>query len=101
MNDSFYLLREQNPHGTVLFPLMIHQLETDGSLRERVPCHWHEEIEILMVTRGSAQIAVDERSYRIKEGDIIFIGSNSLHSVKEELGAPFDFWAIDFQQMGR
>ena len=98
MNDSFYLLREQNPHGTVLFPFMIHQLETDGSLRERVPCHWHEEIEILMVTRGSAQIAVDERSYRIKEGDIIFIGSNSLHSVKEELGAPFYFWAIDFQQ---
>jgi len=98
MNEKYKLLREQLPHGNALFPLMVHEIETDCSFKERVSCHWHDEIEILVVTKGQGEIHIDNRSYFLKKDTIVFISSNHLHSMTGETGVPFDFFAVVFDQ---
>lgn len=98
MNEKYDLLREQISHGNAMFPLMVHEIETDCSFKERVNCHWHDEIEILAVIKGEADIHIDNRSYPAKRGSIVFIPSNRLHSVTGKVGMPFDFFAIVFDQ---
>lgn len=98
MVQDYFLLREQTSHGNAMFPFMLHEVETDPDFQERVGCHWHNEIELLTVTNGKAEICINDRSYFIQKGDILFIPPNHLHSVTGKPGNSFSFFAIDFQQ---
>lgn len=42
--------------------------------------HWHEEIEILYVTEGSAKITLEQQEYLLEKGSMIIVNSNELHS---------------------
>lgn len=42
--------------------------------------HWHKEIEILCATEGEAKIVMNRREHILKEGSMIIINSNTLHS---------------------
>ncbi|MBQ8397256.1 MAG: helix-turn-helix transcriptional regulator [Clostridia bacterium] len=56
----------------------------DFCLRPNWPsntCNWHENIEILLVLRGSGMIQNDEIRLPVEAGDIVVINANSLHSV--------------------
>lgn len=98
INQQYELLRERVSHGNASFPLMIYEIETDLSFKERVGCHWHDEIEIMVVTKGQAQVHINNRNYSVKEGGIIFISSNHLHSITGNSNLPFDFFAVVFNQ---
>lgn len=91
-------LREQLPHGNAMFSLMVHEIEAECSFKERVSCHWHDEIEFLLVTKGQAEIHVDNRIYLAEAGSIIFIPSNHLHSISGKVGCPVIFFALVFHQ---
>lgn len=45
------------------------------------PEHWHEEIEIIYVTRGSIDIVIRNNRYIIKEGCLVIIGRNDIHRI--------------------
>jgi AraC-like DNA-binding protein/mannose-6-phosphate isomerase-like protein (cupin superfamily) len=78
--------QELNHHGKSSFPIAAYK---DSLYRDSVPWHWHEEIEILVVTGGKLVINVGNEKYIIKKGNGIFINSESLHSVfkyKSEIG---------------
>ena len=47
-------LRETTLHGNALFPMMLYDVVSDPSFEERIGCHWHEEVEILVITKGEA-----------------------------------------------
>ena len=96
MDTGIDTLKEQIPHGDALFPLMVHQLDTDSRFRERVRCHWHAEMEIMVVTKGRARVHVDDRSYTVDEGAVTIIMPNRLHSVTAQEGEPFSFYAVVF-----
>lgn len=89
-------LRELLPHGTAMLPLMVHDMETDPRFPERVSCHWHDEIEFLVVTKGQAVVHVDQSSWEANTGDVIFVRPNRLHSASAETGADFSFFAVVF-----
>lgn len=42
--------------------------------------HWHKEIEILMVLKGSVNIRVGNEKYILREDDLILINSNEIHN---------------------
>ena len=42
--------------------------------------HWHEDIEILYVTEGSAKITLEQQEYSLEKGSMIIVNSNELHS---------------------
>lgn len=94
--QNYDLLKELIPHGNMMFPLTVHEVETDIRSAERVGCHWHDEIEILAVTCGMAQIHVGDRRYDVAQGDIVFIPADHLHMATAQAGLPFSFLAVVF-----
>lgn len=94
MNNE--LLKEKNPHGNAMFPLEVHEYETDVHLQQKLSCHWHEELEFLIVTKGSANFSIDSQTFRVTAGEAVFVNSNRLHSAVSDGGAPFAFFAIVF-----
>lgn len=42
--------------------------------------HWHDCFEILFILNGTAVQIIDNKSYSVKEGDIILIKSGNIHS---------------------
>lgn len=46
--------------------------------------HWHEEIEIHMITGGCGTFFIDGREYPVQSGDIVFIAPKVIHSGESE-----------------
>lgn len=45
--------------------------------------HWHDEVELLMVTEGNLHLKVGYEELLLNEGDIMLINSDEIHSLKE------------------
>lgn len=90
------LLRETTPHGNALFPFMLYDISSNSAFEERIGCHWHEEIEFLVITKGEGSVRLNGRIYPVKENDICLIPSNQLHSLNCPEQMPLDFFAIVF-----
>ena len=45
--------------------------------------HWHEELEIVLVLKGSIKIRIGENLYILKENDLILINSKEIHSTEK------------------
>lgn len=69
--------RELNAHGTAAFPVACYhdQLEIDP-----VPWHWHEDLEVLVVTEGTVLAAAGGEKCALPVGDGIFINAGVLHA---------------------
>lgn len=74
------LLRENRVHGHSLFPVSVYpkvdQLNGDSIL----DCHWHDEMEIILMEQGTAVFHVDMNVYEVTAGDAIFVGSGEIHA---------------------
>ncbi len=78
------LLKENRIHGDILFPLSTYSIESSpGSIV--LDCHWHEELEFLMVTSGKAIFQIDTGYFNVHAGEGIFVNSGELHA-----GYPLD-----------
>ncbi len=67
-----------DPHGTAAFPVAFYE----GDLvKNAVPWHWHEEIEVILAAKGSIQVGAGTISETLKEGDGCLINGGVLHSV--------------------
>ncbi len=63
-------------HGTTSLPMACYH---DDLAALSVDWHWHEELELILISEGSAIVAVDGERYIVKEGDGFFINSGVLH----------------------
>lgn len=75
-------LKENLSHGDYSFPLDIHKdyfSSFEGRYRY-VPCHWHPEVEIMIVASGALHYQINLKEYDIYPGEAIFINANQLHS---------------------
>lgn len=89
-------LRETTPHGNSLFPFMLYDIHSDPTFEERIGCHWHEEIEFLVITEGNATLHCDGGLFPVTKGSICFIPSNSIHFLTCRMGEALSFYAIVF-----
>ena len=70
--------KELKKHGNDHFPFLVshHNLsEYDSN-----SFMWHPEIEITYIKKGAMHYRINNRSFHLKEGEIIFCNSNALHS---------------------
>ncbi|MCK0472793.1 helix-turn-helix domain-containing protein [Halalkalibacter sp. APA_J-10(15)] len=65
--------------GVAPLKLFIHQIG-------HVLKHWHKEIELLFLLEGEVSILINDKSYLLKEGDLILINSNDLHELHSDHG---------------
>jgi AraC-like DNA-binding protein len=73
------LLKEDRVHGDVSFPINDYYMYIPaGSVV--LECHWHEEMEFLMLTSGEAQFQIETGYYDVHAGECIFVNSGELHA---------------------
>ena len=53
---------------------------SDECDREEMPVHEHDFIEIVYILDGNADQSVNEETYRVRRGDLLFINYGSTHS---------------------
>ncbi len=73
-------LKEKVRHGNQLFPIAGY-LWPGGSIAENVRLHWHAEIEIIRVLRGSFTLQVNMEEIHLTAGSLVLIPANMLHGM--------------------
>lgn len=78
------------------FPCAIFFADIAKYAHENVPWHWHEEIEIFVVTKGCLRMLLGSQEYVIHENEGAFINTDILHSMKVAEGNSCELITILF-----
>ncbi len=76
------LLHETKIHGTIDFPYIVYHGKIPDFIHS-YPLHWHDEAEIIYVTKGYAKITVWSNAYYVQEGDIVILMPHVIHSIEQ------------------
>ena len=71
---------QATPSDTLLFPCSAYFTDIKNKFAGELPWHWHEEIEILVVKKGSVKINFPKKSIILIGDQGCFINSNILHA---------------------
>lgn len=71
-------LYERKKHGTSLFPIQLYRLD-EKHPQYVMSAHWHNEFEIIKVVKGEFICFLNNISYHLAEGDILFVECGCLH----------------------
>lgn len=69
--------RELLTYGTEDFPIAFFD---DDLTMVAVPYHWHDELEIVVITEGSVRVRIAGSTFALKKGDGYFSNSGILHA---------------------
>lgn len=72
--------KELKQHGNEQFPFLVSYQKLSEYESGSFMWHWHPEIEITYVQKGTMCYKVNHMVYHLKEGDIVFNNSGALHS---------------------
>lgn len=72
--------KELKRHGSDMFPFLVSYERLSNYESGSFMWHWHPEIEITYVKKGQMTYKVNQRSYHLKTGDMLFGNSNVLHA---------------------
>lgn len=73
-------MQELTEHGTEEFPMSMDKQQVENEDCSRIP-HWHYEIQISVVTRGSVKFRTPVGEFVLREGEGIFINRGILHEI--------------------
>lgn len=74
--------QETKVHGTHDFPYAVYL----GILPEHLsgfPLHWHEEMEIIYVQKGTIRVAVRNAEYAVRKGEFVIIHPQTIHAIRQ------------------
>lgn len=57
--------------------------------------HWHSDNELVFAEKGNANVYIDGKTFRINEGQCIYIAPNCMHYIKAENGSILTFFLFD------
>ncbi|WP_051643244.1 AraC family transcriptional regulator [Agathobaculum desmolans] len=69
-------------HSNQLFPISEFIDQFDLFPQGSFPIHWHPELELQIILKGSAEYTINGETYLVSEGSAIYIGPESVHSGK-------------------
>lgn len=72
------------------FPIVI----TKGDHAFPFPPHYHKWLEMVFMTEGTMTIAVNNRPYKLHQGDLLVIGSYHIHSFLPPSDTPAGFYML-------
>ncbi len=82
----YFELKENKPHGTRSFPYTQYHIWRVKTAFQ-FPVHWHKELEIIYIQKGSLTIHIDGQSMEAKAGEIYFVNPGELHFMGSEDGS--------------
>lgn len=62
-----------------------------------VPLHWHDEMEIIYIKKGSGCVSVDFDSYQVKGRDIVLVLPGRLHGIGRRAAETMEYENIIFR----
>lgn len=71
-------LKENQPHGTSEFPYTQYFIQNVKSSFQ-FPVHWHDEIEIIYITKGILHVYINGQDYTGSAGSIFIVNPKELH----------------------
>lgn len=92
---------ENRKRGTEEFPFAYYKQRYSNGM---VQLHWHPEIEIIYGISGELAVTVSQEKYILREGDVLFINPEELHSYAsyseavEYHAAVFDISLFQFRE---
>ena len=95
-SETYDHLREQNDFGSLDYPVNVFYLDLRKSYMNRIRWHWHEEMEILILNDGLAEVSTDDASYSLKPGQGIIINQNVMHSIYSQNQENCTFYSFVF-----
>jgi AraC-like DNA-binding protein len=90
------LLKENRMHGDIMFPLSVYSISQPAGKNIILDCHWHDELEFLMITGGKALFQIDTAQYELEKGQCIFVNSGELHAAYAADNKACSFDAVVF-----
>lgn len=89
------LLKENRVHGDISFPLDAYHMDVSpgGTVLD---CHWHEELEFLVVTGGKAIFQIETDYFPVQAGEGFFVNAGELHAGYPLDNSPCSYVAIVF-----
>lgn len=74
--------QEKNSHVDVSFPYntLLCSIPLDF---DKVPLHWHDEMEIIYIKKGHGYVTVDFKQYKVSGSTIVLILPGQLHSIEQ------------------
>ena len=57
--------------------------------REGAPWHWHQELEIFYIEKGTLEYRIPDNAYQFQEGSAALINAKVLHRTKIDAGAAY------------
>ncbi|GHV39473.1 AraC family transcriptional regulator [Clostridia bacterium] len=79
-----------------MFPIEVFDWHGNADTNYMLECHWHNEWEIFVLTKGRAYFVLDGNKTLMSENDIAFIPANRLHRAECIDQQPFYYRAIVF-----
>ena len=92
---NYEAYRETKAHGDEIFPFTIYPCAIPDLFPE-VMTHWHEEMEIIYVKKGSGLITVDSDKRKVTAPCLVFILPGQLHAIHGISGIRFAYENIIF-----
>lgn len=77
--ENYQEKREQDPSD---FPYLTYPCTIPLDFN-KVPLHWHEEMEFIYIKKGRGIVSVDFVPYEVQAGDIIIICPGRLHTIEQ------------------
>lgn len=71
--------RELRRRGTAQFPCSVYRTVLSNYAGWEVPWHWHDEIEIKLMFKGTAVASCGEESFLLHAGEGLFMNAHVLH----------------------
>lgn len=73
-------LKEHIVHGTAEYPFTIYRIQK-SHYPLFVPLHWHDEVELIYIEKGTLNLTIDKTSYTGTPGDIFIVNSQEIHEM--------------------
>ena len=89
-------LHETKKHVSPQFPYNTYLCSIPLDFAQ-VPPHWHRDVELIVIKKGSGMIAVEMEPQQVHAGDIILVRPGQIHSISTSGDNTMEYENIIFQ----
>ncbi len=94
--ETYDNLYSKGDYGTLDYPVNARRLDLRKSYMNWIRWHWHEEMEILIVDQGIAEVSTDDATYLIKPGQGLIVNQNVMHCIHAHNQKKCTFFSLIF-----
>ncbi|MBR6281833.1 MAG: AraC family ligand binding domain-containing protein, partial [Lachnospiraceae bacterium] len=90
------LQKEKKEHGGFGFPILVSHEQLSNYETASFLWHWHPEIELTYVVSGEMLYSINDKTYHLKAGDVLFGNQSTLHEGHQWEESDCEYIAVTF-----